>query len=86
MIQKVNAVFLGGKQAGCIGLITLLARGFNVTAVVAYDKIIKDVADAYAQLSDVFVGSSVHDPGIGAQNRSERVFIFIGIPTVGLSG
>ena len=35
---------MGGKQAGCVGLLTLYAGGFNPIAVVAYDENVKQLA------------------------------------------
>jgi len=40
----MNIVFLGGKQAGVIGLLTLLARGDKVSTVVAYDDYVRMIA------------------------------------------
>jgi methionyl-tRNA formyltransferase len=40
----VNAVFMGGRQAGCIGLLTLRAAGWDVAAVVAYDDDVRALA------------------------------------------
>ena len=41
-----TAVFLGGRQAGCIGLLALLAAGWQVTAAVAYDDDLRRLAAA----------------------------------------
>ena len=42
MITKV--FFLGGKQAGCVGLLTLLAVGSKISGIVAYDSTIEQLA------------------------------------------
>lgn len=42
MITKV--FFLGGKQAGCVGLLTLLAVGCKISGIVAYDSTIEQLA------------------------------------------
>lgn len=36
---------MGGKQAGCIGLLTMYASGCNVLGVVAYDELVKMLAE-----------------------------------------
>lgn len=36
---------MGGRQAGCVGLLSLLASGCNVLAVVAYDDFVKMLAE-----------------------------------------
>jgi UDP-2,4-diacetamido-2,4,6-trideoxy-beta-L-altropyranose hydrolase len=40
----LRVIFLGGKQAGCIGLLTLRARGCAITGVVAYDDTVQELA------------------------------------------
>ena len=40
----LKVVFLGGKQAGCIGLLTLLAAGCKISGVVAYDSTMEELA------------------------------------------
>ena len=42
----MKTVFMGGKQAGCIGLLTLCATGHRPEAVVAYGSTIRDLAAA----------------------------------------
>ena len=42
---------MGGRQAGCIGLLSLLASGCNVLAVVAYDDFVKALAEELKFLS-----------------------------------
>lgn len=44
MGDKLQVVFMGGKQAGCIGLLTLLASGHTVKGVIAYDEMLKTLA------------------------------------------
>ena len=38
--------FLGGKQAGCVGLLTLLAVACKISGIVAYDSIVERLAIA----------------------------------------
>lgn len=40
----MNIVFMGQKQAGCIGLLTIMALGHNVVVVVPYDDILEKLA------------------------------------------
>ncbi len=42
-----NIVYLGGKQVGCIGLLTVLALGYDVKAVVPYGLIVDNFAREY---------------------------------------
>jgi hypothetical protein len=42
--HNFEVVFLGGAQAGCIGLLTLLASGCTVSGIVAYDSTIEQLA------------------------------------------
>jgi len=41
-----DVIFLGGRQAGVIGLLTVLAHGEKVKGVVAYNDYVADMADA----------------------------------------
>lgn len=41
----MKIVFMGGRQAGLIGLLTLLSAGHEVIALVPYDSIVSAVAD-----------------------------------------
>lgn len=54
----MNIVFLGGKQAGVIGLLTLLARGDKVSAVIAYDDYVRHLA---AEQFDIPLFGSIED-------------------------
>ena len=76
---------MGGKQAGCVGLLTMLAAGYKVSGVVAYDELTHQLAaelhlpsfSSIAQLevdellasSDVLV--SVHGKEIVLKNKFE---------------
>ncbi len=40
----MQIVFMGSNQAGCLGLVTLLALGHNVEIVIAYDDSLKATA------------------------------------------
>jgi methionyl-tRNA formyltransferase len=76
--HNLSVVFLGGKQAGCIGLLTVAAAGCSIKAVVAYDSMVESIAaglclpmlssikkpeiDKYLDGSDLLV--SVHAPEI----------------------
>ena len=42
----VSVVYFGGKQAGCIGLLTVLSFGCVVKGVVAYDVLMSNLANA----------------------------------------
>jgi len=43
----ITKVFvMAGKQAGCVGILTLLAVGCKISGIVAYDSIIEDMAIA----------------------------------------
>ena len=42
--QDLKASFLGSKQAGCIGLLTLLAAECKIQGVVAYDNTVESLA------------------------------------------
>ncbi len=37
----MNVIYLGGRQAGCVGLLTVKALGHNVMGVLAYDDLVK---------------------------------------------
>ena len=39
-----NVAFVGAKQAGCVGLLTVLACGLHVSVVVAHDPILDNLA------------------------------------------
>jgi methionyl-tRNA formyltransferase len=64
-----RAVFMGARQAGCTGLLTLLAAGWRVEAVVAYDAAVRQLAEALGlpladsirapQLRDVLAGADL---------------------------
>ena len=56
----LNVVFMGGKQAGCIGLLTICASGCRVQGVVAYDDLVKTLA---AEL-DLLVFDSISQPEV----------------------
>jgi methionyl-tRNA formyltransferase len=43
--RTMRAVFMGGRQAGCVGLLTALAFGCEIDALVAYDDQVMMVAD-----------------------------------------
>jgi folate-dependent phosphoribosylglycinamide formyltransferase PurN len=42
--QGLSVVFCGGKQAGCIGLLTIIANGYGIKGVVAYDSTVEALA------------------------------------------
>lgn len=52
------AAFMGNRQAGCIGLLTLYAAGITPIGVVAYDDSVRQLATTLG----LQVSSSVHDP------------------------
>lgn len=41
----MNIIFMGGKQAGCLGLLTVLALNNRVLCIIAYDEILGNLAD-----------------------------------------
>ena len=45
-MKALSIVYLGTRQAGCIGLLTLQASGCRVRGVVAYDEQVRVVAEA----------------------------------------
>lgn len=55
-----RVVFLGGRQAGCIGLLTVRAAGCAVPLVVAYDAMVRDLAVAL----ELPVMDSIHAPQV----------------------
>lgn len=77
-VGNINVISSGGKQAGCIGLLTVVAAGFNIKVVIAYDNIVAGLAaelglpvltsikkpelEQYLINSDLLV--SVHSPEI----------------------
>ena len=42
----MNIAFMGGKQAGCLGVLTVYAAGHRVTAIVGYDEVVERLAGA----------------------------------------
>ena len=42
-----TAMFLGGRQAGCVGLLTMLAAGYAIRGVVAYDSLVSNLASKF---------------------------------------
>ncbi len=42
----MKIAFMGGKQAGCLGLLTVYAAGHQPTALVAYDDLVQQLADS----------------------------------------
>jgi len=42
-----SVFYLGGKQAGCIGLLTILSLGYIVKGVVAYDALMGNMASTF---------------------------------------
>jgi len=42
----LKVVFSGGRQAGCIGLLTVFAVGCRIQGVIAYDDIVSSLADS----------------------------------------
>lgn len=42
--RSFNVVFLGSKQAGCIGLLSVFAVGYSIKGVVCYDSIVENLA------------------------------------------
>lgn len=46
MGSPFNVVYLGGKQAGCVGLLSLYGAGCHVLGVVAYDTYVTKLAAA----------------------------------------
>lgn len=41
--KELDVVFMGGKQAGCIGLLSLISSNCNILGVIAYDKFVREV-------------------------------------------
>lgn len=40
----MKVLYMGGKQAGCIGLLTLLAAGYDIEGIIAYDVMVRNLA------------------------------------------
>ena len=59
MRKEIKVLFMGGKQAGCIGLVTLLAAKCEIVSAVAYDEKTKAVCEELG----LQVFSSIHDKG-----------------------
>lgn len=45
-MSNLKVAYMGGKQAGCIGLLALGAGGYAPKAVVAYDQLVKSLAES----------------------------------------
>jgi methionyl-tRNA formyltransferase len=45
VLNKINACFMGARQAGIIGLLTLLSKNINIISIVSYDMNLDIVAD-----------------------------------------
>ena len=58
MIKEI--VFMGSRQAGCTGLLTLLAAGHKVTGIIAYE----DTLDKLSRELDIPGFSSVAQPQV----------------------
>ena len=43
-MNRPTVVYLGGKQAGCVGLLTLYAANCRIASVVAYDELVHQLA------------------------------------------
>ncbi len=43
----MKIIYLGGKQAGCVGLLTLLAAGHDITCVIPYSNDVSSLARAF---------------------------------------
>ena len=46
-MKKLNVFFIGARQAGCMGLLTLIADGYNIIGVVPYDESVKRIAEEF---------------------------------------
>ena len=57
----MKVVFLGGRQAGCIGLLTVLSAGYKVTGVVVYD----GMMGSQAVMLEIPIYRSVKEPEVG---------------------
>jgi methionyl-tRNA formyltransferase len=44
-MEKIKVSFIGGKQAGCVGLLSLYAADCSVISVVAYDELVEMLAE-----------------------------------------
>ena len=45
--MTINACFMGGKQAGVVGLLTVLAKKVNVLAIVTYDDSLSMISEEF---------------------------------------
>jgi methionyl-tRNA formyltransferase len=63
----MRVVFMGGRQAGCIGLLAAAAEGCKLSAVIAYDEELRGVAQALGiQVFPSISAPAVHDSLAGA--------------------
>ena len=56
----MKVVYLGGKQAGCIGLLTVLSAGYKVVGAVAYD----EMMGGQAVMLEIPIYRSVKEPEV----------------------
>lgn len=56
-MENFKISFMGGKQAGCIGLLSLYAARCSVVGVVAYDKLVETLAKKL----NLPIFSSIHE-------------------------
>ena len=61
-MTQLSVVFMGGRQAGCVGLLTLFGAECRVLGAVAYDAPVKTLAEALR----VPTFESILDPGVRA--------------------
>lgn len=59
-MSSFRVVYLGGKQVGCVGLLSLYAGSCRVQGVVAYDNSVR----VLAQSLDLPVVDSIHKPSV----------------------
>ena len=72
-MPSLKAAYMGGKQAGCIGLLSVYAAGCRPTVVAAYDESVARVAEALS----VPVVSSIQDDGFEVATSESDVIICV---------
>jgi methionyl-tRNA formyltransferase len=58
-MEKINICLMAGKQAGVIGLLTILTKSHKILSVVAYDELVKMVCEQY----NIKIFDSIKDKG-----------------------
>jgi methionyl-tRNA formyltransferase len=71
--RELDAVFLGGKQAGCVGLLAAIAAGCNVRGVIGYDEHVRELASGL----ELRVFGAIGDEGIAGLLQESDLLISV---------